>query len=70
MRTLLTRVCAWRACSYCCRDSNNNSQACPRHDFCAGNRTGVLCGSCKRGFSESISNSDCTLDRYNYLECY
>ena len=46
---------------YCCDSSN-----CVTYDSCHGNRSGILCGRCAKGMSESlfstqcISNTDCS----------
>lgn len=47
---------------YCCPSA---SQKCPYHNGsylhsgCQGNRTGILCGSCKANFSEALLNTNC-----------
>ena len=45
---------------YCC--SGSNSSICSSYDYCAGNRTGILCGACREGFSVSILTGTCTPD--------
>ena len=42
---------------YCC--SNTVNGPCEKFDSCAGNRTDILCGTCKKGFSVSILSGDC-----------
>ena len=47
---------------YCCPAVNSK---CPYHNSsyhhsgCQGNRTGILCGSCKKNFSESLFHTNC-----------
>ena len=49
---------------YCCPVVNQN---CPYHNAsyklsgCQGNRTGILCGGCKKNFTEALFNTDCVL---------
>ncbi len=43
---------------YCC----SGTGSCLSYDYCAGNRTGVLCGACQDGFSVSILSGICTPD--------
>ncbi len=45
---------------YCC--SGSDSSTCNVYDYCAGNKTGILCGACQEGFSVSILTGACTLD--------
>ncbi len=45
---------------YCC--SGSDSSTCSVYDFCAGNKTGILCGSCQDGFSVAILTGSCTPD--------
>ncbi len=45
---------------YCC--SGSESAPCVKYNSCAGNRTGILCGACKRGFSVSILTGECMPD--------
>ncbi len=45
---------------YCC--SGTDSAPCERYDSCAGFRTGVLCGACKKGFTVSIMTGECMAD--------
>ncbi len=42
---------------YCC--SGTKQAPCTKFDYCAMNRTGVLCGACQEGFSMSILNGVC-----------
>ena len=42
---------------YCC--SGGEKSFCTKYDYCAGNRTGILCGACLQGFSVSIFNGFC-----------
>ena len=50
---------------YCCPAVN---QKCPYHtesyqkSGCQGNRTGILCGSCKENFSEALFHTNCARD--------
>ena len=44
---------------YCC--SSSDDSPCRKHNACAGNKTGILCGSCQTGFSVSILTGECTL---------
>ena len=39
---------------YCCKGDE-----CQRFDSCSENRTGFLCGKCKRGLSENLISSNC-----------
>ena len=41
--------------SYCCAESSG----CERHDTCAANRDGTLCGRCAQGFSEAMFSTNC-----------
>ena len=41
---------------YCC------SSNCKTIDSCGHNRTGSLCGRCKKGYSDNLLNSQCTLN--------
>ena len=43
---------------YCC--SGSESSPCKVYDYCAGNKTGTLCGECQEGFSVSILTGACT----------
>ncbi len=45
---------------YCC--SGSDSSTCNVYDYCDGNRTGILCGACRDGFSVSILTGECTPD--------
>ena len=45
---------------YCC--SNSGSSTCSAYDYCAGNKTGILCGACQEGFSVSILTGVCIPD--------
>ncbi len=45
---------------YCC--SGNEDSICSVYNYCAGNRTGTLCGACREGFSVSILTGECTPD--------
>ncbi len=45
---------------YCCPGSEDSS--CSVYNYCAGNRTGTLCGACREGFSVSILTGECTPD--------
>ncbi len=45
---------------YCC--SRNSGKACKGYDYCAQNRTGILCGVCKKGYSVSILTGICHPD--------
>ncbi len=45
---------------YCC--SGSDSSTCNVYDYCDGNRTGILCGACREGFSVSILTGECTPD--------
>ncbi len=47
---------------YCC--SSSESSTCNMYDYCAGNKTGLLCGACKEGFSVSILTGICTPDSH------
>ena len=38
---------------YCCESDDG----CDAVDFCSGNRTGVLCGACRDGFTHALSAS-------------
>ncbi len=53
---------AFHLCSagYCC--SGKINAPCKVYNYCADNRTGTLCGSCKRGFSISILTGKCMHD--------
>ncbi len=57
--------------AYCCSGINN--APCSKYNFCAGNRTGMLCGACQEGFSVSIltgqciRNSQCGGDQWFWL---
>ena len=42
---------------YCC--SGTNSSTCNVYDYCEGNKTGILCGVCQKGFSVSILTGNC-----------
>ncbi len=42
---------------YCC-----SGGSCDVYDYCAGNKTGTLCGECQDGFSVSILTGACTPD--------
>ncbi len=42
---------------YCC--FNSKSTKCEKYYSCAGNRTGILCGACREGFSVSILTGEC-----------
>ena len=46
---------------YCC--SGSSSSTCSVYDYCAGNKTGILCGGCQKGFSVAILTGACTPDR-------
>ena len=52
---------------YCCSDVN---QTCRYHNEtylnsgCQGNRTGTLCGSCKKRFSEDLFHNSCVAVKY------
>ncbi len=56
---------------YCC--SGSDSGTCKVHDYCAGNKTGTLCGACQEDFSVSIlsgvciPNSQCGDDHWFWL---
>ena len=43
---------------YCC----SGTDTCLSYEYCAGNRTGILCGTCQEGFSVSILSGSCTPD--------
>lgn len=43
------------ASEYCCRDA----ATCLRHDSCAGNRTGMLCGQCEPGSVGVLGSAAC-----------
>ncbi len=45
---------------YCC--SGSTSEQCIEYNWCAGNRTGVLCGVCKQNFAVSILSGKCILE--------
>ncbi len=45
---------------YCC--SGGQNAPCEKYNSCAGNRTGILCGACKNGFSVSILTGECMPD--------
>ena len=45
---------------YCCSGIDINT--CNMYDYCPANRTGILCGACKEGFSVSILTGACTPD--------
>ncbi len=45
---------------YCC--SGKRNAPCKVYNYCANNRTGILCGSCKKGFSISILTGKCMPD--------
>ncbi len=45
---------------YCC--SGKHNAPCKVYNYCAGNRTGTLCGSCRKGFSVSILTGQCMAD--------
>ncbi len=45
---------------YCC--SGSADAPCKAYDYCAGHRTGTLCGVCQRGFSVSILTGNCVSD--------
>ena len=42
---------------YCCSDNTN--EQCKEYNWCSGNRTGVLCGVCKKNFAVSIVSGKC-----------
>lgn len=44
---------------YCCSDDVDR---CPSYNFCAGNRAGRLCGSCKPGYSQNLGSPTCRPD--------
>lgn len=44
---------------YCCRQSL--SGPCPQFDACTGARSGVMCGTCKQGYSEAFGTTECRL---------
>ncbi len=44
--------------SYCC--SGSDSSICSVYDYCAGKKTGTLCGACQDGFSVAILTGSCT----------
>ncbi len=46
---------------YCCSGSTGN--LCDVYNYCAGNRTGILCGACQKGFSVSILSGLCKPDK-------
>ncbi len=43
---------------YCC--PGGASSTCNAYDYCAGNKTGTLCGACQDDFSVSILTGNCT----------
>ncbi len=43
---------------FCC--SGTETAPCKSFDSCAGNRTGILCGACQKGFTVSILTGECT----------
>ncbi len=45
---------------YCC--SGSADAPCVVYDYCAGHRTGILCGVCQTGFSVSILTGKCVFD--------
>ncbi len=45
---------------YCCSGIDINT--CNVYDYCPANRTGILCGACKEGFSVSILTGSCIPD--------
>ncbi len=45
---------------YCC--SGTSDAPCYSYNYCAGNRTGDLCGACREGFSVSILTGNCVRD--------
>ncbi len=45
---------------YCC--ANTENARCEKYDSCAGNRTGIICGACRKGFSVSILTGECMPD--------
>ncbi len=45
---------------YCC--SGGDSSTCNMYNYCAGNKTGTLCGACQEDFSVSILTGACTPD--------
>ena len=45
---------------YCCASSGE----CSSYDTCEGNREGVLCGKCKKGFSLNLMSTSCVDDSH------
>ena len=47
---------------YCC--SSKGSNKCTSYNTCARNRAGLLCGVCKKGYSENIASTECIPDHH------
>ena len=44
---------------YCCKGNNTHDQI----NSCNTNRTGNICGQCKKGFSEALFSTQCLISK-------